>query len=154
MTVTGVDFVALQVRDIEAAADFYTTRLGLTRAPASPPGAVVFTTEPIPFAVREPLPGVDLDSGPRPGNGVALWFKCEDAAELHDSLAEAGVEISGPRRRVPSDRPSPSPIPTATRSPSTTAERSGSGSGGYAPAVRESTILRSAALGSREPLPR
>lgn len=93
MTVTGVDFVALQVRDVESAADFYTTRLGLTRAPASPPGAIVFTTEPIPFAVREPLPGVDLDSGPRPGNGVALWFKCEDAAELHDSLAEAGVEI-------------------------------------------------------------
>ena len=53
----------------------------------------MFTTSPIPFAVREPLPGVDLDSGDRPGNGVALWLKCDDAQALHDSLAEAGVEI-------------------------------------------------------------
>ena len=92
-SVSGPDFIALQVRDVEAAAQFYESRLGLTRAPAAPPGAVVFTTSPIPFAVREPLPGVDLDSGDRPGNGVALWLKCDDAQSLHDSLAEAGVEI-------------------------------------------------------------
>ncbi|WP_231488400.1 VOC family protein [Brevibacterium sp. VCM10] len=92
-SVSGPDFIALQVRDVEAAAQFYETRLGLTRAPVAPPGAVVFTTSPIPIAVREPLPGVDLDSGDRPGNGVALWLKCDDAQALHDSLAEAGVEI-------------------------------------------------------------
>ena len=92
-SVSGPDFIALQVRDVEAAAQFYESRLGLTRAPAAPPGAVVFTTSPIPFAVREPLPGVDLDSGDRPGNGVALWLRCDDAQALHDSLAEAGVEI-------------------------------------------------------------
>lgn len=34
MAVTGPDFVALQVRDLEASARFYTERLGLTRAPA------------------------------------------------------------------------------------------------------------------------
>src|SRR5690606_40719149 len=44
MTVTGPDFLALQVRDLEASAAFYETHLGLTRAPASPPGAVVFQT--------------------------------------------------------------------------------------------------------------
>lgn len=92
-SVSGPDFIALQVRDVEAAAQFYESQLGLTRAPAAPPGAVVFTTSPIPFAVREPLPGVDLDSGDRPGNGVALWLRCDDAQTLHDSLAEAGVEI-------------------------------------------------------------
>lgn len=92
-SVSGPDFIALQVRDVEAAAQFYESRLGLTRAPAAPPGAVVFTTSPIPFAVREPLSGVDLDSGDRPGNGVALWLRCDDAQALHDSLAEAGVEI-------------------------------------------------------------
>ncbi|MCM1013215.1 MULTISPECIES: VOC family protein [unclassified Brevibacterium] len=102
MTVNGVDFVALQVRDVDDAADFYETRLGLTRAPASPPGAVVFATEPIPFAVREPLPGVDLDAVERPGTGVALWLSCVGTAELHDALAEAGVEILRP--------PSPSPF--------------------------------------------
>lgn len=93
MTVTGPDFVALQVRNLERAAEFYEKQIGLTRAPAAPPGAVVFTTSPIPFAVRKPLPGVDLDSGDRPGNGVALWFACDDTQALHDGLAEAGVEI-------------------------------------------------------------
>ncbi|SDR87176.1 hypothetical protein SAMN04489752_0469 [Brevibacterium siliguriense] len=92
-SVSGPDFIAVQVRDVEAAAEFYESQLGLTRAPGAPPGAVVFTTSPIPFAVREPLPGVDLDSGDRPGNGVALWLRCDDAQALHDYLAEAGVEI-------------------------------------------------------------
>mgnify|MGYP002719730504 FL=1 len=73
MPVTGLDFVALQVRDLEASARFYEERLGLERAEQGPPHAVVFATSPIPFAVREPLPGVDLDaSDPRPGIGVAL----------------------------------------------------------------------------------
>lgn len=67
MTVTGPSFIALQVRDLEASARFYTDRLGLARAPGSPPGAVVFATEPIPFAVREPV--VDLDAANRLGWG-------------------------------------------------------------------------------------
>lgn len=96
MSVIGFDFVALQVRDLDCAAAFYTDRLGLVRAPAGPPGAVVFATEPIPFAVREPLPGVDLDAGPRPGNGVALWLRATDSQRLHDDLAAAGVPIAAP----------------------------------------------------------
>lgn len=94
MTVTGIDFVGLQVPDVEAAARFYEQRLGLTRAPIERPGAVVFDTRPIPFALRPPLPGVDLDAAqPRPGVGVALWFKTDDAPKLHDALASAGVPI-------------------------------------------------------------
>ena len=61
-TVTGPDFLALQVADLERAAAFYEERLGLRRAPQSPPGAVVFATTPVAFAVREPLPGTDLAS--------------------------------------------------------------------------------------------
>jgi len=91
MTVTGPDFVALQVRDLDASARFYTERLGLTRVPAAPPGAVVFATEPIPFAVREPA--VDLDAANRLGWGVALWLKAENVDELHDDLAGHGVPI-------------------------------------------------------------
>lgn len=94
MTVTGIDFVALQVRDLEAAAAFYEQRLGLRRSPAGPPHAVVFDTEPIPFAVREPLPGVELPD--RPGTGVALWLKADDAQRLHDELGAAGVPIVAP----------------------------------------------------------
>ncbi len=42
MTVTGPTFIALQVRDLERAAEFYEVRLGLRRTPVAPPGAVVF----------------------------------------------------------------------------------------------------------------
>ncbi|MBB6347107.1 VOC family protein [Nonomuraea muscovyensis] len=91
-TITGPDFLALQVRDVEAAAAFFEQHLGLTRAPVAPPHAVVFATQPIPFAVREPLPGVDLDSG-RPGLGVALWLAADDAQAVHDRIAAAGIPI-------------------------------------------------------------
>lgn len=92
MTVTGPDFLALQVRDLEAAAVFFEQHLGLVRAEVSPPHAVVFATEPVPFAVREPLPGTDLDSG-RAGLGVALWLAADDAQAVHDDLVAAGVPI-------------------------------------------------------------
>ena len=36
MTVTGPDFIALQVSDLERSAEFYENALGLRRAPASP----------------------------------------------------------------------------------------------------------------------
>ncbi|MEU4212927.1 VOC family protein [Streptomyces sp. NPDC026206] len=101
VTVSGPDFIALQVRDVEAAAAFYEERLGLRRAPASPPGAVVFATEPVPFAVREPLPGVDLGTVERPGIGVALWFRTTDAQALHDGLHAAGIPIV----KAPEDGP-------------------------------------------------
>src|SRR5580700_2723055 len=94
MNIAGPDFIALQVRDLEQAAGFYESRLGLRRADVSPPGAVVFATTPIPFAVREPLPGVDLDApAARPGLGVSLWLGANDAQGLHDALAEAAIPI-------------------------------------------------------------
>ncbi len=95
MPVTGPTFIALQVRDLDRAAEFYEARLGLRRAPVSPPGAVVFDTTPASFAVRKPLPGADLDAArPYPGIGVALWLHADDAPALHDSLAAAGVPIT------------------------------------------------------------
>ncbi|WP_353650101.1 VOC family protein [Nakamurella sp. A5-74] len=95
MAITGPDFIALQVRDLEAAARWYQQHLGLTRAAVSPPHAVVFDTTPT-FALRDPLPGVDLDAiRPRPGVGVALWMGDDNAEALHDSLAAAGVSMVG-----------------------------------------------------------
>lgn len=93
-TVTGPDFVALQVTNLEASAAFYEERLGLTRAPVASPGAVVFATSPVAFAVREPLPGLDVAAvSPRPGAGVALWLASDDAQAVHDDLVVHGVEI-------------------------------------------------------------
>ena len=94
-SIDGPDFVALQVRDVEGAAAFCEKHLGLRRTPVSPPGAIVFDTKPIPFAVREPLPGTDLDAG-RPGLGVALWFGTPDAQALHDRLTANGIKVLTP----------------------------------------------------------
>lgn len=94
-TVTGPDFLALQVRDLERAAAFYEQQLGLQRAAHAPTGAVLFATEPISFAVREPGPGTDLSAGPR-GMGVVLWLKADDPQALHDRLADNGVSILTP----------------------------------------------------------
>src|SRR4029453_12426333 len=93
MAVTGPDFVSLQVRNLEQAAAFYETVVGLARAKVSPPHAVVFDTSPIAFAVRETLPGVDLDSTAQPGIGVGLWLHHPNAAELHASVVKAGAAV-------------------------------------------------------------
>ena len=92
MRVIGPDFIALQVSDLEVAVAFYSEQLGLERAAQSPPGAVVFTTAPIPFAVREPA--IDLKAVDRLGWGVALWLKADDPQVLHDRLVLAGVRIA------------------------------------------------------------
>ena len=91
MAVTGPDFIALQVRDLEKAATFYEEVVGLTRAPFSPPHAVVFDTQPT-FAVRDPAPGVDLESGPA-GLGVALWLHDPEAVALHATVVASGARV-------------------------------------------------------------
>lgn len=91
-TVTGPDFLALQVRALNRSASFYERELELERAAQAPPGAVVFATEPVAFAVREPAPDTDLDAGPC-GLGVALWMKADDAQALHDRLVDHGIPI-------------------------------------------------------------
>lgn len=103
MNITGPSFIALQVADLERSAEFYETHLGLTRSQGAPPHAVVFETSPIPFAVREPIPGFDpTRAQPAPGAGVVLWLVVDDANAAHDELAAAGVPIVAP--------PAPSPF--------------------------------------------
>jgi predicted enzyme related to lactoylglutathione lyase len=90
--VLGPDFLALQVRDLQRAATFYEKEVGLSRAPQAPPGVVAFMTSTIPFAVREPMPGTDLDSGPA-GLGVSVSLGVDDAQALHDTLKAGGTAI-------------------------------------------------------------
>lgn len=93
MPVTGPDFISLQVRDLEASQAFYEQHLGLVRSPAGPPHAVVFETSPIAFALRDIVPGTDLESAAQPGVGTAIWLHATDAQEIHDALADAGHPI-------------------------------------------------------------
>jgi len=94
MTTTGPDFVSLQVRDLAVSARFYEETVGLTRLPATNPGAVVFASgSGVAFAVREPFPGVDLDALGTLGAGVGLWFHAPDVDGLHGRLVDAGVPV-------------------------------------------------------------
>lgn len=118
-TVTGPDFLALQVRDLEQAAAFYERQLGLRRAPASPPGAVVFATEPIPFAVRELLPDTDLDAGRR---GSESRCGCAPTTLRPCTIGSPATACrsSPPRSTARSDARSCCAIPTGTPSLFTT----------------------------------
>lgn len=87
----GPDFIGIQAEDLEAARTFYTEVVGLKVAANGPPGAVVFDTKPIPFAVRTPL--ADLGNKDELGRGIALWFGCDDADTLHDHLVARGTPI-------------------------------------------------------------
>jgi predicted enzyme related to lactoylglutathione lyase len=92
----GPGFVSLLVRDVAAAADFYEQKVGLKRDPLVFPGAVAFLSNSIAFAVTQAPPGVNLDSLPTPGLGIALWFKATDGQAAYDALSQAGVTILKP----------------------------------------------------------
>lgn len=94
-TTPGIDFVALQVPDLDVAAAFYRDVVELPPAPQSPPAACLFATEPIAFAVREPLG--ELPEPHLRGRGVALWLGVPDVPALRGRLLAAGAEIvTGP----------------------------------------------------------
>ena len=93
MPVTGPDFISLQVRDLDASQAFYERYLGLVRSPAGPPHAVVFDTKPVAFAVRDLVPGTDLDAVPQPGVGAAIWLHATEVQEIHDALVADGHRI-------------------------------------------------------------
>ncbi|MEB7505490.1 VOC family protein [Arthrobacter koreensis] len=93
MPVTGPDFISLQVRDLDSSQKFYEQYLGMVRSPAGPPHAVVFDTAPIAFALRDVVPGTDLDSVAQPGLGTALWLHATDVQAIHDALEADGHRI-------------------------------------------------------------
>lgn len=87
----GPSFLALQVRDLEASKAFYVDKIGLKPLPQNSPGAIVFSTQPVPFAIRTPM--VDLDATSKLGWGVSLWIAANDADAVHNKLVQAGVPI-------------------------------------------------------------
>ena len=92
---THLDFVSVQVHDLNAARHFYQEVLGFALMPEQRPGALVFQTQGgAIFAVRLPL--IDLDAVPQLGWGVGLWFACADSDALHARLATEQVHILNP----------------------------------------------------------
>jgi catechol 2,3-dioxygenase-like lactoylglutathione lyase family enzyme len=93
MPATGPDFISLQVRDLDASQAFYEQYLGLVRSQAGPPHAVVFDTKPIAFALRDLVPGTDLDAVAQPGIGAAIWLRATEVQAIHDALVADGRTI-------------------------------------------------------------
>ncbi|MCJ1714296.1 VOC family protein [Microbacterium sp. M1A1_1b] len=93
MPVTGPDFISLQVTDLDASQAFYEHYLGLERSPAGPPHAVVFTTSPVAFALRDVVPGTDIAGQAQPGLGAAIWLHATDVQAIHDALVADGHTI-------------------------------------------------------------
>jgi catechol 2,3-dioxygenase-like lactoylglutathione lyase family enzyme len=100
-SLTGPDFIAFVVDDVEAANAFWRDVVGLEPAAHSPPHARVFNSSPIPVAIRAPRPGEPHASG----QGVAVWFSVsgdvdEYRAELLRRGADAGELQNGPFGRM------------------------------------------------------
>ncbi len=95
---SGPAFVGLFVRDVTTAATFYEKRLGFRRDPEVLTGreAVAFLSHPIPFAVMQAPPGIDLDKSPGPRAAPSVWFKTADSRVVHNALLEAGITILRP----------------------------------------------------------
>jgi predicted enzyme related to lactoylglutathione lyase len=89
-SLAGPDFLAFVVDDLDAASRFWRDVAGLKLAPQSPPGAQVFLTRPVPFAVRVPRPG----EVPGSGQGVAVWFSVSgDVDEYRAALVQRGATL-------------------------------------------------------------
>lgn len=53
----------------------------------------MFDTKPVAFAVRDVVPGVDLDAIPQPGIGAAIWLHATGVQAIHDALVADGKTI-------------------------------------------------------------
>jgi lactoylglutathione lyase len=96
-----LEFVSLQVRDLETSKEFYTKKLGFELSEMKNPDAVIFKFNKgkASFAIRKPLENLD---NKELGNGLSIWFATDEKIEtLQASLIEQGVSILGPIMATP-----------------------------------------------------
>src|SRR3954462_13855684 len=96
-----LEFASLQVRDLEASKEFYTTKLGFEEAGIPNPEACIFKYNKgeASFAIRTPLTNLE---GKELGIGTSLWFAIDEKIEdLHTRLSEKNVTLLGPVRETP-----------------------------------------------------
>jgi predicted enzyme related to lactoylglutathione lyase len=98
-TLTGPDFISLQVSHLEASKAFYVNILGLNPSQENAE-AIVFDTQPIALAIRKPL--VDLNAVAQLGHGIAVWLKVNDVPAYYAHLKAHGVILL--------NQPTPSPF--------------------------------------------
>lgn len=96
-----LEFISLQVRDLEIAKEFYTQKLGFEVSEIKNPDAIIFKFNKgeASFAIRKPLENLD---DKELGNGVSVWFAIDEKIEdLQARFVENGVSILGTVMQTP-----------------------------------------------------
>lgn len=96
-----LEFASLQVRDLEASKEFYTTKLGFEQAGIPNPYACVFKYNKgeASFAIRTPIGNLE---GKELGVGASLWFAIDgEIEELQAQLLAKDVTLLGPVQLTP-----------------------------------------------------
>ena len=97
---TNLDFVSVQVRDLEAARAFYTDVIGFSPSDEGPENAVVFQHEGTAiFAIRAPMRPLP-EQGPL-GIGSSLWFDSQDVESLYERVQASAGAVMGPPQPGP-----------------------------------------------------
>jgi len=91
LPIRGVYEVAVRVRDLERAEQFYTGPLGLEVALRDPRGMLFLRV-----GASAGMVVLQQDSGDWPGEHFALTIDAVDVDEAAKQLREAGVEVEGP----------------------------------------------------------
>jgi Predicted lactoylglutathione lyase len=96
-------FASLQVRDLEASKNFYTTKLGFEISETNPQACVfTYNKGQASFAIRTPLEDID---GKELGTGVSLWFAVnENVDELKERFIANGITTATPIMETPFGR--------------------------------------------------
>ncbi|WP_236979168.1 VOC family protein [Membranihabitans maritimus] len=96
-----LEFVSIQVRDLQASTAFYTQKLGFELSEMKNPEATVFQFNKgeASFAIRTPIGNIEDQEL---GNGVSVWFAIHEKMEdLKVRLQQNEVNILGEVMQTP-----------------------------------------------------
>lgn len=89
---TNLDFLSIQVTDLELSKKFYKEILNFKETKEKRPDAVVFENAAgTIFAIREPL--FEIEDKMVLGLGVSLWFGVEDIEEFFKKVKDTDAKI-------------------------------------------------------------
>ncbi|WP_341302648.1 VOC family protein [Lysinibacillus sp. FSL H8-0500] len=91
MATPQLDFLSIQVRDLEKSREFYQNILGFEIENENPEAYIFKNEKGASFAIRKPL--VDLDKAGKLGWGIALWFSVFDVEKRYDEVRGKKVKI-------------------------------------------------------------
>lgn len=93
-------FASLQVRNLQAAKDFYTNKLGFEVAESNPQACVFkYNKGAASFAIRTPLSDIEEKEL---GVGVSIWFAIDGEVDrLKERFVKQGLSTIGPIMETP-----------------------------------------------------